>query len=67
MTASQENLRGTLRFNEPMTRHTSWRVGGAAEKFYAPADIEDMAEYLRNMYGNDPKKFWKNFFRDIYI
>ena len=28
---------------------------------------EDMAEYLRDMYGNDPKKFWKNFFRDIYI
>lgn len=54
MTASQENLRGTLRFNEPMTRHTSWRVGGAAEKFYAPADIEDMAEYLKQLPADEP-------------
>ena len=28
---------------------------------------ESLEEYLSEMYGNDPKKFWKNLFRDIYI
>ena len=28
---------------------------------------EDMAVYLRDMYGDDPKQFWKKFFRDNYI
>ena len=28
---------------------------------------EALDEYLSEMYGDDPKKFWKNFFRDIYI
>ena len=28
---------------------------------------EALDEYLSEMYGADPKKFWKNFFRDIYI
>lgn len=28
---------------------------------------ESLDEYLSEMYGNDPKKFWKNLFRDIYI
>ena len=28
---------------------------------------EALDEYLSEMYGKDPKKFWKNFFRDIYI
>ena len=28
---------------------------------------EDMAVYLLDIYGDDPKQFWKKFFRDIYI
>ena len=28
---------------------------------------EALDEYLSEMYGKDPKKFWKNFFRDLYI
>ncbi len=39
-------LRGTLRHNEPMSEHTSWRVGGPAEWFYEPADMEDLAHFL---------------------
>ncbi|HWQ95147.1 MAG TPA: UDP-N-acetylenolpyruvoylglucosamine reductase, partial [Gammaproteobacteria bacterium] len=33
-------LRGTLRENEPMVRHTSWRVGGPAQHFFQPADMD---------------------------
>jgi UDP-N-acetylmuramate dehydrogenase len=42
-------LRGALRRGEPMARHTSWRVGGPAERFYEPADLDDAAAYLRQL------------------
>ncbi len=42
-------LRGTLKLDEPMSRHTTWRVGGVADHYYKPADIEDMANYLRQL------------------
>ena len=32
--------------NEPMSAHTSWRIGGSADVFYQPADVEDLAEFL---------------------
>ena len=40
-------LRGEERRREPMARHTSWRAGGAAERAYFPADLEDLAAFLR--------------------
>ena len=42
-----ENLRGELRLNEPMATHVSWRAGGAAARTYAPADLDDLAVFLR--------------------
>jgi UDP-N-acetylmuramate dehydrogenase len=39
-------LRGELRYDEPMARHVSWRAGGRADRFYAPADLEDLAVFL---------------------
>ena len=38
--------RGDLRSNEPMSRHTSWRVGGAADQFFVPADRDDLIQFL---------------------
>ncbi|MFK8067113.1 MAG: UDP-N-acetylmuramate dehydrogenase [Gammaproteobacteria bacterium] len=43
------DLRGTLKLDEPMSKHTTWRVGGSADRYYEPADIEDMANYLRQL------------------
>lgn len=40
-------LRGELRVNEPMSRHTSWRTGGCADRYYLPADLDDLAVFLR--------------------
>ena len=40
------NRRGTLLENEPMSRHTSWRVGGPADRVYLPADLDDLAGFL---------------------
>ena len=41
--------RGVLKHNEPMSRHTSWRVGGPADRFYEPADVADLATFLQTL------------------
>ncbi len=43
---SSTSLRGRLLLNEPMSRHTSWRVGGPADRLYIPADLDDLAAFL---------------------
>jgi UDP-N-acetylmuramate dehydrogenase len=50
-------LRGTLRLNEPMARHVTWRAGGAAARAYAPADTPDLALYLRTLPAGEPVQF----------
>lgn len=42
-------IRGSLHENEPMGRHTSWRVGGQAQRFFEPADAEDLAAFVREL------------------
>ncbi|MCH8071691.1 MAG: UDP-N-acetylmuramate dehydrogenase [Proteobacteria bacterium] len=48
---------GELRENEPMSRHTSWRVGGPAELFFRPAGLEDLSLFLRELAVETPV-FW---------
>lgn len=40
-------LRGEWRSREPMSRHTSWRAGGGAERAYFPVDLKDFVACLR--------------------
>ncbi len=47
-------LRGELRVKEPMSRHVSWRAGGPADRFYHPADLADLAEFLRRLPADEP-------------
>jgi len=55
MAATQhQGLRGTLLENEPMARHTSWRVGGPAEHYYQPADVADLAVFLQQLPADEP-------------
>lgn len=51
MTASTQRPepRGVLRHDEPMSRHTTWRVGGPARVWYQPADLEDLAAFLSGL------------------
>jgi UDP-N-acetylmuramate dehydrogenase len=44
--AGKQTLRGRLLFDEPMSRHTSWRLGGPADRYYVPADLDDLCAYL---------------------
>ena len=48
---------GDLRRDEPMSKHTSWRVGGPAEHFFKPANIDDLALFLRELDAEVPV-FW---------
>ncbi|WP_026609647.1 UDP-N-acetylmuramate dehydrogenase [Methylocaldum szegediense] len=58
MSASRPvGLRGELRFNEPLANHTSWRVGGPADRFYLPADADDLILFLRSLHPDEPV-FW---------
>ncbi len=50
-------LRGTLRRDEPLARHTTWRVGGRADAFYIPADLDDLAVFLASQDAVTPI-FW---------
>lgn len=51
------SLRGELRQNEPLCDYTSWRVGGAAERLYLPADLDDLLCFLRSLPAGEPL-FW---------
>lgn len=47
-------LRGELLIDESMARHTSWRVGGSADRYYKPADIDDLALFLSTLSVDEP-------------
>lgn len=47
-------LRGEERRREPMAHHTSWRAGGAAERAYSPADLDDLVAFLRALPAAEP-------------
>ncbi|MFC1665618.1 UDP-N-acetylmuramate dehydrogenase [Pseudomonadota bacterium] len=51
---SNTGLRGTLLENEPMARHTSWRIGGSADQFYQPVDLEDLKIFLQQLSPDMP-------------
>ncbi len=50
-------LRGEMRINEPMSKHTSWRAGGVAARFYKPADIDDLAVFVQGLPTDEPIYF----------
>ncbi len=50
-------LRGNLLLDEPMSRHTSWRIGGPADRYYQPADIDDLTQFLQQLSAEEPV-FW---------
>lgn len=49
-----DGIRGELRVNEPMSGHTSWRVGGPADRLFKPADLEDLKAYMTMLPANEP-------------
>jgi len=42
-------LKGRLRFNEPLYRHSSFRIGGKAKFWYEPKDTADLRNLIRKI------------------
>ena len=51
---AKEILRGEARVNESMKKHISWRAGGEAERVYIPADLTDLAQFMRTLPQGEP-------------
>jgi UDP-N-acetylmuramate dehydrogenase len=46
-----------VRRDEPLSRHTSWHVGGPADAFYEPADADELARFLAQLPADVPVYF----------
>jgi UDP-N-acetylmuramate dehydrogenase len=43
-----------VRRGEPMSRHTSWHVGGPADAWFTPRDVDDLSAFLRALPAEVP-------------
>ncbi len=48
------DLRGRVLRSEPMSRHTSWRVGGPADRYFEPADRDDLLAFVHTLPAAEP-------------
>ncbi|MBI1887465.1 MAG: UDP-N-acetylmuramate dehydrogenase [Nitrosomonadales bacterium] len=49
-----EELRGEMRYDVPMCKHTSWRAGGTVQRMYQPADLDDLLAFMRQLPADEP-------------
>lgn len=57
MSDNKQTLRGELLQNVSLADYNTWRVGGIADSLYKPADLEDLAIFLRQ-YPKDAPLTW---------
>jgi UDP-N-acetylmuramate dehydrogenase len=55
--AQPTTAQGRLLLNEPLARYTSWRTGGAADRCYLPAGVDDLAAFLQGLGADEPVHF----------
>jgi UDP-N-acetylmuramate dehydrogenase len=55
-----------VRRDEPMSRHTSWHVGGPAEVFFNPRDRAELAAFLRSL-ADDVPIHWVGFGSNLLV
>ncbi|MBN8280587.1 MAG: UDP-N-acetylmuramate dehydrogenase [Gammaproteobacteria bacterium] len=48
---------GAILYNEPMSKHTTWRVGGPADVYYSPRCRDDLLDFVRSLDANTPVYF----------
>jgi UDP-N-acetylmuramate dehydrogenase len=46
-----------VRFDEPLSRHTSWHAGGPADAFYTPRSVDELGRFLSSLPNTVPV-FW---------
>jgi UDP-N-acetylmuramate dehydrogenase len=54
---AQPTLRGSLRQDESMARHVTWRAGGRARITFQPVDVADLSAFLRTLAPGMPVLF----------
>jgi len=47
MKSLAERIKGKVKFNEKLSRHTTFRIGGAIDAWTEPEDLNDLKEILR--------------------
>lgn len=47
-------LQGEYHEQHALARYTSWRVGGEAERFYRPKDLDDLQLFLQQLPSDEP-------------
>ena len=47
-------VRGIVKQREPLAAHTSWRVGGPADRYFEPADRQDLVDFVRTLAPGEP-------------
>ena len=47
-------VRGIVRHREPLAAHTSWRVGGPADRWFEPADRADLIAFVQQLLPDEP-------------
>jgi UDP-N-acetylmuramate dehydrogenase len=47
------SIRTTVRRFESMARHTSWRVGGAADLYFEPESLDELKDFLASLPASD--------------
>lgn len=48
------DIEARVQRSEPMSRHTSWHVGGPADLFFKPIDVADVAAFLQSLAPSTP-------------
>ncbi len=44
-----ERFVANVRFNEPLSRHTSWHVGGPADAYFTPQSVDELGQFLAEL------------------
>ena len=54
MMAAQTSQAHSVRHDEPLAPHTSWRVGGTADVWFEPRSMAELQEFLRELPADTP-------------
>lgn len=54
MTSMSDKVRGEIKHNEPLYKHTTWHVGGLARQTFRPADTQDLRLFLSQLPKTEP-------------
>lgn len=54
MVQKADQLKGEQLFNEILAPNTSWHIGGPADRYYSPYDLEDLQAFLKQLPPEEP-------------